>query len=101
MSAPLSSSLLLAERHGHPTLRARDDAGDRTVTEIAGESPRVDVRKREIDRVVRDHELAQRPVDAAQIRADQFAVDGTVRVLRELELDVDVDRRDARPADPS
>src|SRR6188508_1036075 len=97
MYSPLSPSLLLAERHRHSALRARDDTGDRAVTEIARETPRVDVRQREIDGVVRDHELAQRPIDAAQIRADQFAVHGAVRVLRELELDVDVDRRDTRP----
>ena len=56
---------LLAERHRHAALRARDDAGDRAVAHRAGEPPRVDVRQREEHGAIRDREVAQRSVDGA------------------------------------
>ena len=65
-------------------------------------APRVDVRQREVHGVVRDRELAQR-VDRCSPKFVPISLPLTVPsgVLRELELDVDVDRGDARPADPA
>src|SRR5690606_3561670 len=86
----------------YAALLAAQHADDRAcVRDLAGEGPGLPVRQLEHERAVLDAHPLQRLIDLAEGRADQLAAVLVLCMPRKLELDVEIERRDRRPADPA
>src|SRR5262245_45926798 len=101
-----SNFLPLPELHPYPALDAADYTGDSVAVsgELAREVPGLRVRELPVHLTVFHREALERFVDLVFLRKrrpDQFADDGAIRVLGELQLDVVIDRGDARPPYPA
>src|SRR5262252_4102746 len=98
-------ALPLPEFELRTALNAVRRAGDSGAVggELAGIVPRLRIGELPVQPTILDREALERPVDLLFLRkrrADQCADDGAIGGLRELDLDVVVDRGVARPSDP-
>src|SRR5687768_5373922 len=90
------------ESNGHAALLAAHDADDRAVAgELASENPRLPVRQVEAQCATLEADVAQGLPNRTESCADELTHEHVIRSLDELELDVEIERDDARPADPA